>query len=73
MLYGWTFHFTEEAREKLLKYSERDLGRHSQLLEAFEARDGKRARRVVKTYMQEVWESSKRFLQRSDQHDENSK
>ena len=55
------------------KYSERDLGRHSQFLEALEARDGGQARRIVEKYMQEVWESTKRFLQRSDQHDEDSK
>jgi len=73
MLYGAAFQVTKGAREEMLKYSERDLKRHSQLLEALEARDGERARRVVETYMQEVWESTKRFLQRSDQHDENSK
>lgn len=69
MLYGWSFHLTEEAREELLKYSERDLERHFQLLEALEARDGEQARRVVEKYMQEVWESTKRFLPRSDEHD----
>ena len=73
MLYGGAFRVTEGAREEMLKYSERDLGRHSQLLEALEARDGEQARRVVENYMQEVWESTKRFLQRSDQHDEDSK
>jgi DNA-binding GntR family transcriptional regulator len=69
MLYGWSFHLTEEAREELLKYSERDLERHFQLLEALEARDGEQARRVVEKYVQEVWESTKRFLPRSDEHD----
>jgi DNA-binding GntR family transcriptional regulator len=70
MLYGGAFRITEEAWEELLKYSERDLERHSQLLEALEARDGEQARRVVEKYVQEVWESTKLFLQRSDQHDE---
>jgi DNA-binding GntR family transcriptional regulator len=67
MLYGGAFPITEEAWEELLKYSERDLERHSQLLEALEARDGKQARRVVEQYVHEVWKSTKRFLQRSDQ------
>lgn len=66
MLYGGGFQITEEAWRELLRYSERDLERHSQLLEALEARDGEQARRVVKTYVQEVWESTKRFLPRSD-------
>ena len=69
MLYGWSFHLTEEAREELRKHSERDLERHFQLLEALEARDGEQARLVVEKYMQEVWESTKRFLPRSDEHD----
>jgi DNA-binding GntR family transcriptional regulator len=68
MLYGGAFQITKEAWEELLKYSERDLGRHSQLLEALEARDGEQARRIVEKYMQETWESTKLFLQRSDQH-----
>jgi DNA-binding GntR family transcriptional regulator len=66
MLYGGAFQITEGAREEMLKYSERDLARHSQLLEALETRDGKRARRVVEKYMQEVWESTKLFLPRSE-------
>jgi DNA-binding GntR family transcriptional regulator len=66
MLYGGAFQITEEAWEEMLKYSERDLGRHSQLLEALETRDGKRARRIVEKYMQEVWESTKLFLPRSE-------
>ena len=70
MLYGGAFQVTEEAWEELLRYSERDLERHSQFLEALEARDGKQARRVVENYVQEVWESTKRFLQRSDQYAE---
>jgi DNA-binding GntR family transcriptional regulator len=70
MLYGGAFQITEEAWEELVKYSGRDLERHAQLLEALEMRDGKRARRVVEKYMQEVWESTKRFLPRSDEHDE---
>ena len=64
MLYGVAFQVTEEAREEMLKYSERDLERHVQLLEALEARDGEQARSVVEKYMQEVWESTKLFLQR---------
>jgi DNA-binding GntR family transcriptional regulator len=71
MLYGGAFEITKEAWEEMLKYSERDLGRHSQLLEALEARDGAQARRIVEKYMQETWESTKLFLQRSDKYDEN--
>jgi DNA-binding GntR family transcriptional regulator len=66
MLYGGAFQISEEAWEELLKYSERDLERHAQLLEALETRDGKRARRVVEKYVQEVWESTKLFLPRSE-------
>jgi DNA-binding GntR family transcriptional regulator len=67
MLYGGTFQATEEAREEMLKHSERDLKRHYQLLEALEARDGEQARRVVEKYVQEVWGSTRLFLQRSDE------
>jgi DNA-binding FadR family transcriptional regulator len=70
MLYGGACQITEEAREEMLKHSERDLKRHAQLLEALEARDGRQAHRVVETYVQEVWEGTELFLQRSDQHDE---
>jgi DNA-binding GntR family transcriptional regulator len=73
MLYGGGFEITEGAWEEMSKYSERDLGRHSQFLEALEARDGEQARRIVEKYMQETWESTKLFLQRSDQHDEDFK
>lgn len=66
MLYGGAFQISEEAWEELLKYSERDLERHAQLLEALETRDGEQARRVVEKYMQEVWESTKLFLPRSE-------
>jgi DNA-binding GntR family transcriptional regulator len=71
MLYGGACQITEEAREEMLRHSERDLKRHAQLLEALEAKDGRRARRVVETYVQEVWEGTELFLQRSDQYDEN--
>ncbi len=64
MLYGGTFQITEEVREEMLKHSERDLDRHRQLVEALEAGDGKRARRIVETYVREGWESAEPFLQR---------
>jgi len=65
MLYGGAVQATDEVWEMMLKHSERDLGRHSQLLEALEARDGKQARRVVEKYTQEVWEGIEPFLRYS--------
>jgi DNA-binding FadR family transcriptional regulator len=70
MLYGGAVQVTEEVWEMMLKHSERDLGRHSQLLEALEARDGKQARRVVEKYTQEVWEGIEPFLRYLSRHDE---
>ncbi|MGD2206132.1 MAG: GntR family transcriptional regulator [Anaerolineae bacterium] len=66
ILYGAAFEITKESWTEMLKYSERDLKRHVQLLEALEVKAGKQARRVVEQYTRETWESTQRFLRQLD-------